>query len=55
MKDIKATTPESDEMSKDLKKRGFKFTGSTICYAYMQAAGLVNDHQTDCFRYKLKK
>ena len=39
-------------MSKDLKKRGFKFVGSTICYAYMQAVGMVNDHTTDCFRYK---
>jgi DNA-3-methyladenine glycosylase I len=42
----------SDELSKDLKKRGFKFVGSTICYAFMQAVGLVNDHTTDCFRYK---
>jgi DNA-3-methyladenine glycosylase I len=50
--DIPATTAESDAMSKDLKKRGFKFVGSTICYAYMQAAGMVNDHTTDCFRYK---
>jgi len=52
MKDVPATTPESDAMSKDLKKRGFKFVGSTICYAYMQACGMVNDHTTDCFRYK---
>ena len=52
MEDIPATSPESDAMSKDLKKRGFKFVGSTICYAYMQAAGLVNDHQINCFRYK---
>lgn len=52
MKDIPATTPESDAMSKDLKKRGFRFVGSTICYAYMQAAGMVNDHTTECFRYK---
>ncbi len=50
--DIPASTAESDAMSKDLKKRGFKFVGSTICYAYMQAAGMVNDHITDCFRYK---
>ncbi len=45
------TTPESDEMSKDLKKRGFKFVGSTICYGFMQAVGMVNDHSVDCFRY----
>ena len=51
MKDVPATTPESDALSKDLKKRGFKFVGSTIMYAYMQACGLVNDHTTDCFRY----
>lgn len=51
MKDIPATTPESDAMSKDLKKRGFKFVGSTICYAFMQACGLVNDHLATCFRY----
>ncbi|MGD1846293.1 MAG: DNA-3-methyladenine glycosylase I [Salibacteraceae bacterium] len=44
-------TPESDAMSKDLKKRGFKFVGTTICYAYMQATGMVNDHITSCFRY----
>lgn len=50
--DIPATSSESDVMSKDLKKRGFKFVGSTICYAFMQAAGLVNDHVTYCFRYK---
>ena len=49
--EIPATTPESDAMSKDLKKRGFRFVGSTICYAFMQAAGMVNDHTTDCFRY----
>ncbi len=52
LSDIPATTTESDAMSKDMKKRGFKFVGSTICYAFMQAAGLVNDHTTDCFRYK---
>ena len=45
------STPESDAMSKDLKKRGFKFIGTTICYAYMQAMGMVNDHATDCFCY----
>ena len=49
--DIPANTPLSDAMSKDLKKRGFTFVGSTICYAFMQAAGLVNDHLTDCYRY----
>ncbi|MDG2421177.1 MAG: DNA-3-methyladenine glycosylase I [Gammaproteobacteria bacterium] len=54
-KDIPTTTPESDAMSKDLKKRGFKFVGSTICYAFMQAAGLVNDHTNNCFRYKQLK
>lgn len=52
LKDIPATTAQSDAMSKDLKKSGFKFVGSTICYAYMQAVGMVNDHTTDCFRYK---
>jgi DNA-3-methyladenine glycosylase I len=51
LKQIPATSPESDAMSKDLKKRGFKFVGSTICYAFMQSAGLVNDHITHCFRY----
>jgi len=45
-------TPESDAMSKDLKKRGFKFVGSTICYAFMQAVGMVNDHAVTCFRHK---
>jgi len=49
---LPASTSESDAMSKDLKKRGFKFVGTTICYAYMQAAGMVNDHMTYCFRYK---
>ena len=48
MKDIQATSPESDAMSKDMKKRGFKFFGSTICYAHLQAAGFVNDHLVDC-------
>jgi DNA-3-methyladenine glycosylase I len=52
MKQIPATSPQSDAMSKDLKSRGFKFVGSTICYAFMQAAGMVNDHLVDCFRYK---
>lgn len=51
LRDIPARTAESDAMSKDLMKRGFKFVGSTICYAFMQAAGLVNDHVTDCFRH----
>ncbi|MBK8397850.1 MAG: DNA-3-methyladenine glycosylase I [Leptospiraceae bacterium] len=57
MKEVPATSKESDAMSKDMKKRGFTFVGSTICYAYMQAAGMVNDHLTTCFRYKeiLKK
>ena len=49
MSQVPATTPESDALSKDLKKRGFRFVGSTIVYAYMQATGLVNDHTTDCF------
>jgi len=49
LKEIPPKTAESDMMSKDLKKRGFKFTGSTICYAYMQACGMVNDHTTDCY------
>ncbi|MFP5235980.1 MAG: DNA-3-methyladenine glycosylase I [Acidobacteriota bacterium] len=52
LKDIPAKTPESDAMSKDLLKRGFKFVGSTICYAFMQAVGMVNDHQQSCFRCK---
>lgn len=51
MSEVPATSPESDAMSKDLKKRGFTFVGSTICYAFMQAAGMVNDHTVDCFRY----
>jgi DNA-3-methyladenine glycosylase I len=49
---LPATSPESDAMSKDLKKRGFRFVGSTICYAFMQATGMVNDHLVECFRYK---
>ena len=52
LKEIPATSPESDAMSKDLLKRNFKFVGSTICYAMMQACGLVNDHEVSCFRYK---
>lgn len=51
MREIPARTPESDAMSKDLKQRGFRFVGSTICYAFMQAAGMVNDHLVDCFRH----
>jgi DNA-3-methyladenine glycosylase I len=50
--DYPATSPESDALSKDLKKRGFKFMGSTICYAHMQATGMVNDHSLACFRRK---
>jgi DNA-3-methyladenine glycosylase I len=50
-KEAPANTPLSDSISKDLKKRGFKFVGSTVIYAHMQATGMVNDHQTDCFRY----
>ncbi len=49
---VPASTPESDAMSKDLKKRGFTFVGSTICYAFMQAVGMVNDHLTNCFRWQ---
>ena len=49
--EIPATSKESDIMSKDLKKRGFKFVGSTICYAFMQATGMINDHEVTCFRY----
>jgi DNA-3-methyladenine glycosylase I len=51
LKDVPTTTPESDAMSKDLARRGFTFVGSTICYAFMQAVGMVNDHRVDCFRY----
>jgi DNA-3-methyladenine glycosylase I len=49
--DVPASTPESDALSKTLKQRGFRFVGTTICYAFMQATGLVNDHLVDCFRY----
>ncbi|HRI88085.1 MAG TPA: DNA-3-methyladenine glycosylase I [Candidatus Hydrogenedentes bacterium] len=52
LREIPARTAESDAMSKDLKKRGFKFVGTTICYAFMQAVGMVNDHTVHCFRYK---
>lgn len=51
-KQLPATSPESEAMSKDLKQRGFRFVGSTICYAFMQATGMVNDHTTDCFRHR---
>jgi len=51
LKRVPARTPESDAMSKDLTRRGFRFVGSTICYAFMQAVGLVNDHVVDCFRH----
>ena len=51
MGDVPATSPESEAMSRDLKKRGFTFVGPTICYAFMQAVGMVNDHETGCFRY----
>jgi DNA-3-methyladenine glycosylase I len=53
MKQVPARTPESDAMSKDLKARGFNFVGSTICYAFMQAVGMVNDHTVSCFRYRV--
>lgn len=52
LKDYPTTSPESDALSKDLRQRGFKFVGSTICYAHMQATGLINDHSVDCFRRK---
>jgi len=55
LKQIPSSTTESEAMSKALKKRGFKFVGSTICYAFMQAVGMVNDHTTDCFCYKQVK
>ena len=51
LSEIPASTPESEAMSKDLRKRGFNFVGPTICYAHMQATGMVNDHTVDCFRY----
>jgi DNA-3-methyladenine glycosylase I len=50
-KQVPSSTPESDSLSRDLRKRGFRFVGSTICYAFMQAVGMVNDHFIDCFRY----
>jgi len=51
LKQVPTRTPESDAVSKDLKRRGFNFVGSTICYAFMQAVGMVNDHMVTCFRY----
>jgi len=53
LRQVPASTAESDAMSKDLKRRGFNFVGSTICYAFMQGVGMVNDHVVDCFRYRL--
>jgi DNA-3-methyladenine glycosylase I len=55
LSDMPTRTPESDALSRDLLRRDFKFVGSTICYAFMQAVGLVNDHTVDCFRYKLDR
>ena len=55
MKQVPATSAESDALSKDLKKRGFKFVGSTIMYAHLQATGMVNDHMVSCFRYRACK
>jgi DNA-3-methyladenine glycosylase I len=52
LREIPTWTPDSDALSKDLARRGFKFVGATICYAFMQAVGMVNDHVVDCFRYK---
>jgi DNA-3-methyladenine glycosylase I len=52
IKEVPASTPVSDAMSRDLKKRGFRFVGTTICYAHMQAVGMVNDHTVDCFRWR---
>jgi len=52
LREVPARTPKSDALSKDLARRGFKFVGSTICYAFMQAVGIVNDHTLDCFRYE---
>jgi DNA-3-methyladenine glycosylase I len=52
LSELPARTVESDALSKDLQKRGFRFVGSTICYAFMQAVGLVNDHSVECFRYR---
>jgi DNA-3-methyladenine glycosylase I len=54
-KTIRATSPESDALSKDLKRRGFKFVGPTVCYAHMQATGMVDDHVKDCFKYRKRR
>ena len=51
---VPVTTPDSDALSRDLKRRGFNFVGSTICYSFMQAVGLVNDHDVECFRYRVR-
>jgi DNA-3-methyladenine glycosylase I len=51
LRDVPASTPQSNALARDLKRRGFRFVGATICYAFMQATGMVNDHTTDCFRY----
>jgi DNA-3-methyladenine glycosylase I len=55
MQDVPASSPESDAMSKDLKRRGFRFVGTTICYAFMQAVGMVNDHLVSCHRHAAVK
>jgi DNA-3-methyladenine glycosylase I len=52
LKAVRASSPASDLLSKDLKRRGFRFVGTTICYAFMQAVGMVNDHLVSCFRYR---
>ncbi|HKB14585.1 MAG TPA: DNA-3-methyladenine glycosylase I, partial [Planctomycetota bacterium] len=52
LRDVPARSKESDAMSEDLRRRGFRFVGSTICYAHMQATGMVNDHLVECFRYR---
>jgi DNA-3-methyladenine glycosylase I len=54
IKEVPAVTPQAEAMSKDMKKRGFRFFGPTICYAYMQAVGMVNDHPMDCFRHNIE-
>jgi DNA-3-methyladenine glycosylase I len=53
-REVPASTPQSDMLSEDLQRRGFKFVGTTICYAFMQAVGMVNDHLVGCFRYRAK-
>ncbi len=55
LREVPARTPESDALSRELRRRGFTFVGSTICYAFMQAVGLVNDHTVDCFRYRMRR